>query len=83
MKHKNPKITCVDDVQFFAPVEIGTSVDFESKIGYVTGKFVHVIISCKNLKGNEDLVLTNILRVTFEHDLNENEVAKVYPDTLQ
>lgn len=77
----NPQINHVDDVQFLKPVEIGSYLDLESKVAYVTDKFIHVVITCRNSKftGEEDL--TNVLRVTFEHSLGY-QVRRVYPETL-
>ena len=48
LKKSFPVITHVDDVQFFAPVEIGTYVLLEAKVGYVTERYIHIIISCNN-----------------------------------
>jgi acyl-coenzyme A thioesterase 9 len=74
-----PIITHVDDVQFLAPVELGTYVELEAKVGYVTDRYIHVIISCTNSEIKGKSVLTNVLRVTFEHGVDASEIPKVFP----
>lgn len=51
-------------------------------MGYVTDRYIHVIISCVNSEIKGRSVLTNVLRVTFEHGVEPNEIRRVYPDTL-
>lgn len=78
-----PIITHVDDVQFLAPVEIGSYVELEAKVGYVTDRYIHVIITCNNWEiKKEKSVLTNVLRVTFEHGVEPTEIRRVFPETL-
>lgn len=36
LKGKYPKCTFIDDVQFLGPVEIGTSMELEATIAYMT-----------------------------------------------
>lgn len=83
LKSGFPIITHVDDVQFLAPVELGTYVELEAKVGYVTDRYIHIIISCTNSQINGKSVLTNILRVTFEHGVESGEIIKVAPETLE
>jgi acyl-coenzyme A thioesterase 9 len=65
LKTSVPVLEHVDDVQFLAPVEIGTYLELEAKIGYVTDKFAHVIVTCVNWQISGKSLLTNVLRVTF------------------
>lgn len=51
-------------------------------MGYVTEKFIHVIIRCTNYQISGKSVLTNVLRVTYEHGLAASELVTVYPETL-
>lgn len=48
-----PVVTQIDEVQFFAPVEIGSYIELTATIGYVSDKFIHVLVTCFNssLKG--------------------------------
>lgn len=68
-KSRRAKVSHVDDVQFLGPVEIGSYVDLEGKIGYVSDEHVHVIVSCRNAEIGGSSALTNILRITFEHEV--------------
>lgn len=38
----------IDEVQFLAPVEIGSYIELSATIGYVDDKYMHVIVKCEN-----------------------------------
>lgn len=79
LKNGYPIISHVDDVQFLAPVELGTYLELEAKVGLVTERFIHVIISCTNSDIKGKSTLTNVLRVTFEHNMDSTLIPKVIP----
>ena len=83
LKGSLPRITHIDDVQFLGPVEVGTSVDFEATIGYVCTDYriIHVVVTCKNSKATGEIMMTNVLRITFYYDEGVT-VNKVFPKTL-
>lgn len=68
-------------MQFLAPVEVGTSVELEAYVGYVTDRYLHVIVTCFNSELSGKRVQTNLLHITFEHS-EGNNVNKVYPESL-
>jgi acyl-coenzyme A thioesterase 9 len=81
LKGKYPRCTHIDDVQFLAPVEIGSIIFLESVVSYVSDEsLLHVIVHVKNVEPSGRTLMTNILRVNFEH--NEPDLCRVYPITL-
>jgi acyl-coenzyme A thioesterase 9 len=47
-----PVVTNIDDVQFLAPVEVGTTLDYTASICYIENNLIHVVVNCKNTKAN-------------------------------
>lgn len=47
-----PIVTNIDDVQFLAPVEVGSTLDYTARICYIESNLMHVIVNCKNTKAN-------------------------------
>lgn len=72
-------VTNIDDVQFLAPVEIGTTLDYTARICYIDSNLVHVIVKCKNTQPNGEERQTNVLHITYMHNEDVNKVPKVYP----
>jgi len=52
LKGAIPIVTNIDEVQFLAPVEIGSTLDYKAKICYIESNLIHVIVNCKNTKPN-------------------------------
>lgn len=80
LKGKFPKCTHIDDVQFLGPVEIGTMMELEAVISYISEEVLHVIVECQNSRGSGETKTTNILRISFEYS---GEIAQVYPHSLK
>ena len=67
-----PTLSLVDEVQFLAPVEIGSYIELDATIGYINERFVHVLVTCFNSQLSGKRTQTNLLHITFEHDLPAN-----------
>lgn len=76
-----PVVSEVDEVQFLAPIEIGSYIELTADIGYINNKFMHIIVKCHNSSLSGQTVLTNILHITFQHS-DGHSIPRVYPQSL-
>ena len=76
-----PAVTEIDEVQFLAPVEIGSYIELTANVCYVNDNYLHVIVKCNNSSLSGKRVLTNILHITFQHS-EPDIISKVYPQSL-
>lgn len=55
----------IDDFQFFSPVEVGTAVQFEAKVGYVSGGFIIVFVEVTKKSKEKQKTKTNEQHIIF------------------
>ncbi|CAK72580.1 unnamed protein product (macronuclear) [Paramecium tetraurelia] len=60
-----PQIIHIDDIQFLAPVDIGSALQVQSRITAVKDTIMHVEVNCYKISPNQQKIRSNDLHLTL------------------
>ncbi|EGR30277.1 hypothetical protein IMG5_136230 [Ichthyophthirius multifiliis] len=78
-------ISAIDDFQFINGVEVGSILELNAQVGYVSyDNVMHIVVECFSVNKQLQVLKTNDLHLTFVLDqLNPIKIQQVYPNTYK